>query len=225
MRVATYNVHDCIGRDGQFSPQRTANILLELRAEVVAVQEVTLDRAGVLLEHFQVTTGLCAIDGTVLDRGAGRYGNLLLLRHGTTAWRLHDLSVGAYEPRAALEVRLDVEGQPITVFATHLGLARRERRVQIARLAKMIADIQVPTVLLGDLNVWCGTRELRPLLERGYQHLRVRSFPTRWLPLVPLDRIFAGPRALIRRCWRHDTPLSRVASDHFPIVAEIQTTR
>ena len=31
LRVATYNIHDCIGRDGKYSPERIADVILEMR--------------------------------------------------------------------------------------------------------------------------------------------------------------------------------------------------
>ena len=48
-RVATYNVHDCIGRDGVYSPSRIVEVLRSLEADVVALQEITLDPAGEVL--------------------------------------------------------------------------------------------------------------------------------------------------------------------------------
>jgi endonuclease/exonuclease/phosphatase family metal-dependent hydrolase len=41
---------------------------------------------------------------------------------------------------------------------------------------------------------------------------------------VPLDRIWVNPIKLVRRIFTHTTPVSRVASDHFPVVAEIDTS-
>lgn len=67
--IATYNTCGCIGRDGRYSPERIAQVILELRADVVALQEVTLDHAGDLIGYLERTTGMWAVDGTVFDRG------------------------------------------------------------------------------------------------------------------------------------------------------------
>ena len=39
IRVATYNIHCGIGRDGRFSERRVLDVLRELDADVVAMQE------------------------------------------------------------------------------------------------------------------------------------------------------------------------------------------
>ena len=44
------------------------------------------------------------------------------------------------------------------------------------------------------------------------------SFPTR-MPVLSLDRILGWPNGLVHSVEAHDTPLSRVASDHLPLKA------
>lgn len=103
LRVATYNTHDCIGRDGKYSPERIADVILEIRADVVALQEITLDHAGDLVNHLEKTTGMLTVDGTIFAGGVGRYGNVLLSRYGIREQRLHDLSFSGCEPRGVIE--------------------------------------------------------------------------------------------------------------------------
>ncbi|HAO24637.1 MAG TPA: endonuclease, partial [Methylophaga sp.] len=40
LTIATYNIHACIGSDGQFDPARIAAVLQELDADIIALQEV-----------------------------------------------------------------------------------------------------------------------------------------------------------------------------------------
>lgn len=40
LRIASYNVHRAIGTDRRFSPQRILDVLREIDADVVALQEV-----------------------------------------------------------------------------------------------------------------------------------------------------------------------------------------
>ena len=37
--VASYNIHKCVGTDGRFDPARVAEVIAQLDADVVAVQE------------------------------------------------------------------------------------------------------------------------------------------------------------------------------------------
>ena len=52
LRVATYNVHACVGIDGRYDPDRVAAVVSELDADIVAVQEFTYP-ATVALETRQ----------------------------------------------------------------------------------------------------------------------------------------------------------------------------
>jgi endonuclease/exonuclease/phosphatase family metal-dependent hydrolase len=63
VRAATYNVHDCVGRDSRFDPQRIVDVLIELDVDLIALQEVTLDHAGVLIECLETATAMRAIEG------------------------------------------------------------------------------------------------------------------------------------------------------------------
>lgn len=222
MRVATYNVHDCLGIDKKYDPDRVARVLAELDADLIAIQEITLDESGELLDRFQQATGLVAIQGSLLQRGIGRYGNLLLSGHSVLSTHLHDISVTGREPRGVIEVQLDLKQRPLRVFATHLGLQRRERSIQVSRLAGVVANTGDPALILGDFNSWGRPGALRALVAAGFQHRYVRSFPTRPVPVAGLDRILVRPPLSIRTCRRHTSRLARMASDHFPIIAELE---
>ena len=52
LRVATYNVHACVGTDGRHDPDRVASVIGELDADIVALQEFTYP-ASVALETRQ----------------------------------------------------------------------------------------------------------------------------------------------------------------------------
>lgn len=221
LRIATYNVHDCIGRDRRFDPGRIAAVVREMEADLVALQEVTLDHAGQLAARLAHDTGMEPIDGTVFPRGVGRYGNVILTRLPVLQSRLHDLSVAQREPRGALDLVVGTEAGELRVCATHLGLRRAERRWQLTRLAELLGSGDQATALVGDFNVWQRPRELAPLAALGFMHRRVYSFPTWPYPMFALDRIFTRNPVGISRCHRHTSPTARVASDHFPVVAEL----
>ena len=106
LRVATYNTHVCIGRDGKFSPARIADVILEMRVDVVALQEITLDHAGDLVARLEKTTGMFTLDGTIFGRDVGRYGNVLLSRYAIREQMLHDLSYPECEPRGVIDTVL-----------------------------------------------------------------------------------------------------------------------
>ena len=225
MRVATYNVHDCVGRDGVYDPARIAAVVADLEADVVALQEVTLDHAGDVLATLERHTAMRAIDGTLFERGVGRYGNVLLSRLPVIEQRLHDFSRTGREPRGVVDMRIAVGGHACRVLATHLGLNWQERRGQIARLATLVGDSKGPAVLLGDFNVWLGDGAFGPLRRAGLRTKLVRSYPTWFVPLLALDRILVREPTKFIRHWRHSETPAALASDHFPLVADLQLHR
>src|SRR5207237_8460789 len=112
------------------------------------------------------------------------------------------------------------DGRPLRVVAPHLGLRPAERRDQVTRLLKLFTDQKFErAVLVGDLNEWfLWGRPLRRL-HRYFQRTPCPpTFPSS-MPFLSLDRVWTHPRSLLTRLTVHRTPLSRLASDHLPLVA------
>jgi endonuclease/exonuclease/phosphatase family metal-dependent hydrolase len=226
LTVASYNVHRCIGRDGQHEPGRVAKVIEELAADVVALQEVDFGyhvRQGIdQLRYFADATGLQSVWGPVLYAARGQYGNALLTRYEVLEVRTIDLSVPRSQRRGALDVDLQVHGQRVRIIAAHLGLGLRERQIQVQRLLAAIdGPADAPLVLLGDFNEWRPpSQPLRHLHRRFGRTPAVRSFPSA-LPLFALDRVWVQPRHALVTVEVHNTRRARLASDHLPIRAVI----
>jgi len=224
MRLATYNIHACIGADGRFDPGRTVGVLRQMNADVVALQEVDNHPLGEveLLDYLSRETGLAAFAGPTLQRDTRHYGNALLTRLPTLTLKQIDLSLPRREPRGAIHALLDWNGQNLQVVATHLGLRPGERRQQVRRLLALYnSGPAALSVLLGDLNEWLlWGRPLRWLRRHFSATPQPRTYPARF-PLFALDRIWVHPRSAMRRLAVHDSPLARIASDHLPLMAEL----
>jgi endonuclease/exonuclease/phosphatase family metal-dependent hydrolase len=224
IRIASYNIHGGLGCDGHVVPKRIARVIAELRPDVVALQEVESRATGFdMLNYLSNETGMEGIAGPTLFKATGDYGNGILIRHRAIEVRRLDISIDRHEPRGALDVELDCGGWPLRILATHLGLFPDERRQQTQILLRALEDQRpVATVLMGDLNEWwLWGRPLRWLHAHFQQTPSPSTFPSRF-PFLALDRIWIKPRRLLRRVAVHRTPLSRIASDHLPVVAEIE---
>lgn len=228
LRVATWNVHACVGMDGRSDVERVAAVIRELDADIVGVQELD-DRENHPAEQhlgaLAALTGLRPISSPTLWGTHGGYGNALLSKRRPYRVRNVDLSVLSFEPRRALDADVLLErDRHLRVVVTHLGLKAMERFEQVERLLALLDkhDDTRPLLLLGDLNEWRGRVGIVKKLERRFgPGTAVKSWPSPF-PFMALDRIFVSRPSRIVRQWVHDTPSVRKASDHLPVVADVE---
>jgi endonuclease/exonuclease/phosphatase family metal-dependent hydrolase len=225
LTVATWNIHGAIGADGRYAPARIVDVLREVDADIVALQEVASEQAHEnFLRDLERETGFHVAAGLLRQRHGDDFGNALLSRYPVQSVEHLDLTVDHYEPRGAIDVCIDVGiALPLRVIATHLGLRPGERREQVRRIISAFErDSPHPTLLMGDLNEWfLWGRPLRWL----HAHFRnippaPPTFPAR-RPVFALDRIWVSPSGGVTRLARHSSSLARAASDHLPLVADI----
>lgn len=225
VRLASYNVHRAIGRDRRCEPQRILDVLREIGADVIALQEVEAHDTGAdMLEWLGKSLGLHAIPGPTLLRHDGQYGNGLLTRWPIRARDLVDLSVKRFEPRGAIAADLEFEdGKHLRVVATHLGLFPHERREQVEQLLKLFTWMpEERAVLMGDLNEWfLWGRPLRRLHRYFERTPALRTFPAH-RPVFALDRLWTHPGSILQGLQVHASALAREASDHLPLVATLE---
>lgn len=240
LRVATYNVRGCRGFDGQRSEKRIAEVIAALEVDVIGLQELDLNRprsAGIdqaarIAEHL----GWRHAFHPALRISDEQYGDAILSPHPIRLRQARELpSVTTRlcpESRAAIWGEFETAAGPLHVINTHLGLGWRERLMQAELLAgeQWVGAIPAgePLVLLGDFNSLPGSRPFK-VLTRGLRDIRtllapsprLATYPTR-LPFLALDHIFVNDRIRVNSATVVRTVDSRIASDHFPLVADIQ---
>jgi endonuclease/exonuclease/phosphatase family metal-dependent hydrolase len=116
---------------------------------------------------------------------------------------------------------------------THFGLGRQERWAQAQLLTsdEWTSASDIPIVLLGDFNSLRWSRSFR-LLGRKLRNVRtlipdakrIGTFPTKW-PVIALDHVFVNAALQPTSVSAHRTPLARLASDHYPLVVDLELTR
>lgn len=224
MRIATYNIHRCIGADGRQLPARVAAVIGEIGAVAVGLQEVESSGAGSRqLDELAERCRMEPIPGPTILRADGEfYGNALLTALPVREIRRVDLTVPGREPRGLLQASLDGPGGDLVVLVTHLGLKRWERRKQVRTVIQVLDDTGgVPLALLGDFNETDWPFRRRTGLRAWFGHTpRPRTFPAR-LPFLCLDRVWVRPRTGLKVLTVHRSANARVASDHLPVVGEI----
>lgn len=225
-RVATYNVHSCIGTDRRFAPERVADAIKEMDADVLALQELGWHHRGRRnfdqFAFLEEATGYHVIQGPTKFHARAHYGNAILTRAPAQTYRVVDLSWPFHIPRGCILAEITLQGRPLTIVNVHLGLSPWDRRRQVRVLKNEMAHHPGAAVLMGDLNTWKPNAQLLASLHALFPTVtRVKTFHAR-APRAALDRIFLSPElGLIHaEAWR--TPASAQASDHLPLIADIE---
>lgn len=163
-----------------------------------------------------------------------QYGDAILTRFpiGLTRAGMLPRPSRLVEPRGALWIEIESEGVRWQVINTHFGLGRDERRSQARAVAEWIdaALLRPPVIFCGDLNSR-GASIVHTLLGAGLTNVQraggraqQKTFATRF-PWVCLDYIYVSLGVTVQAAEVITTPLARVASDHFPLVAEISISK
>jgi endonuclease/exonuclease/phosphatase family metal-dependent hydrolase len=219
LRIASYNVHGCVGWDGRDDAARIAEVVTELGCDTIGLQEV--HQLGVLERKLNMEV----IAGKPHMWHDRHVGNALLTRRKVLEVRHHEFGWPGREPRTALDIDLDVAGETVRVIVTHLGLRPAERRFQVRELLTIVKQTPMHErlIVLGDINEWLPlSRPVRWLNELFGHSSRERTFPSRW-PLFALDRVWVRPRHALLALGAHRSALAALASDHLPIKAIIAT--
>jgi endonuclease/exonuclease/phosphatase family metal-dependent hydrolase len=225
-RVATYNVHSCVGVDAKFAPDRIAEVVRGLDVDLIGLQEVGWHHRGEIgLDQFDYlarATGFQAFPGPTKHSERAHYGNALLTRLPIREIRAIDLSLPHREPRGAIDADIEVGSQTVRVIVAHLGLDPWERNNQITRILSLIHHTpDRPTVFMGDLNEWRGRSPRIRRLQLCFEDCAApRSFHVR-MPTLRLDRIFVSKGLILSKYDVVRNQLTRRASDHLPVRATI----
>ena len=236
LRVATYNIHACVGVDRRCDPARVAAVLRGIGADIVCLQEVganpTIGRHADQWEYLGEATGCRVILGSGIREHRRRFLNAILTRLPVLRARSIDLTIPGHEPRGAIDAELEAGERVLRVVATHFGLHAGERRLQANRLVAALGEPPAANreaadavLLMGDLNEWRGRSGVIDMLDRRLGPSPApRTFPS-WLPVLPLDRIYTDGPAVLGDVSVCRTPLARLASDHLPLVGDLFWSR
>jgi endonuclease/exonuclease/phosphatase family metal-dependent hydrolase len=236
LRVATYNIHKCIGIDRKYSPGRIAEVLSELNADVIALQEVICHSNGHKNQHqakfIADELGMNYCLGENRKHMGGDYGNVTLTKYPIITHHNHDISVKKYEPRGCLCAEVSMgEDPPLHFVNLHMGTSFFERRQQVLKiLSEHVLNERRKIgrrIVAGDFNEWTKGLTTRLFTSRFMAvdpkiHLGTsRTFPG-IMPLLHLDHIYFDDAFKLKRARLHKSKLSLVASDHLPIAAEFE---
>jgi endonuclease/exonuclease/phosphatase family metal-dependent hydrolase len=225
--LASLNTHGGRGADGRTYDLEAA--CRQFKADIIVLQEVWRPHSGpdqvadiaAALGTELLRTNL--VDDTSLrsfgiadEPGRGQWGLATLTTVPVTAYEVVDLGriAGDATPRAAQLITMELPGRgPLRIANTHLTY-RLLSPVQLLRLVRRLDADDIPTVIVGDLNMPA------PLtgLAVGYAPaVSGRTFPAH-RPLLQLDHILASRQ--VARCGGEVLPPA--GSDHLPVRARLR---
>jgi endonuclease/exonuclease/phosphatase family metal-dependent hydrolase len=218
--------------DRRVVPSRIVEVLREIDADVIALQEVIgAGPAGAgHAEEIGAGLGMGWVMTCVRTLRQHQFGNVVLSRLPIVHHSQYDLSWRTCEPRACQRADLDLgSGQVLHVYNVHLGTAVLERRYQAGRLASFVHDRRVtgPKIILGDFNEWMrglATKTLSSLFESIdiASHLKRRRTYPGLFPVVHLDHIYYEGRVEVVSVEMPRTRKALMASDHLPLIANLK---
>lgn len=246
--VASYNMRKAIGTDRRRRPDRVLEVLRQIDADVVALQEADKRMGGrgsavpheLIDEHGlykpvplrvrhrraleRLPGGMAAEKLLRLNtRNLGWHGNALLVKEHVGILDVAALDLPMLEPRGAVMAELLVHDCPVRVIGMHLDLSGLWRRRQMRTIMEAVArrPHKMPTILMGDTNEWRDAGACLKDLNGSYRLAPTGpSFHSR-RPIAALDRIIVDHRLGIEAAGVHASPEARTASDHLPIWARV----
>lgn len=217
--------------DRRVRPERIAEVLGAINADVIALQEVIgpgPDGPG-HVEGIGAALGMGWVMAPARELRHHQFGNAVLSRFPIRDHAQHDLTWKSSEPRNSQRVEIDLGPGKVRIYNVHLGTALLERRYQAAKLATWVHDrrVHAPKIVLGDFNEWARGLAADILGERLrsvdlFPHVKRRRTYPGFFPFLHLDHIYYLGNVEIRKIDLPRTRLAKMASDHLPLVAEIR---
>lgn len=237
VKVMSYNIHHAEGVDGVLDLERIAMVIEDEDADIIGLQEVDnhwsdrsdfQDQAKWLAERL----GMFYVYGANLDRdplneGEPRrqYGTAILSKYPILHSENHPLTkIGNTEQRGLLEAAINVKGNHLHFYNTHLALTTAEREIQMKEIIAIAGESKGPKVIMGDLNAVPESIEMEPM----FAHYRdvftektdAYTYPAE-NPSKRIDYIFTSADV---KTVETDV-LHTLASDHLPLTAELVLER
>ena len=217
LRVLSYNLHSL--RDDR---RALAQVVRDIAPDVAILQEAPRrfrwrQKSASLARDFELVVG---------GGGLPSLGNLILTNLRVRPYGGFDirypLTPGRHM-RGAAFVRCRVGRSAFVVAGSHLSTDATERPGQAAVLKSHLAELTEPVIFGGDLNENSGGAAWRTLADGLVDTAGADERHT--YPCAAarerLDVVFVDPRVTVVSYEVVDTPDARLASDHFPVVVEL----
>jgi endonuclease/exonuclease/phosphatase family metal-dependent hydrolase len=221
LRVATFNIHAGVGRDGVRDLNRTASALAE--TDLAALQEVR--------------NPLFGAHGPQISEVADKLGLAWLFVPAEKHWWRNDYGTGLVTRvpltdcvriplptpsrqrfRAAFLANFPFRGRTVHLLAVHIDkdMEQNTHDNQLHTIANLFLSLQEPAILMGDLNEFGSHPELARLIATPGVHNALAGIARPTVKSNPIDWIFTRGFRTVHAEWR-----ANPASDHPVACAEL----
>ncbi len=244
-KVMTYNIHHGQGTDGKLDLARIAGIIDSADCDIVGLQEVDnnfgrrsqfVDQAKWLAEKLEMHYAYAPAIDNQIDEKPRQYGNAILSRYPIINRKVHKLPAPTgYEPRVCLEAKVKIDERGYTFMVTHLDHKSNEvRNRQVAEILKVVPSPLKRTVLIGDFNCQPPDAARDPKTTEPVARILEKFEDTFVLSKASYQESLDGEGRIDYIFVSGDlsgsvlsnvvigNDITAVASDHFPLVAEIR---
>ncbi|PKO98071.1 MAG: endonuclease [Bacteroidetes bacterium HGW-Bacteroidetes-8] len=237
--VITYNIHHCNppAQKGVIDTDAIADVIKESGADIALLQEVDVKMTRSLGEDQAMI--LSQKSGLnfyyffkAIDFSGGDYGVAILSRFPLSEFNSYNLDNHIQSEQRVLATALAelAGGVKILLATTHLDLVKGNRVKQIAEIDSILSNSLYPLILGGDFNATPESEEMLLMSQRFIPSTQSLSptFPN-LNPDRVIDYIFirnsTGVKRTILNFSGHKVLTGVDASDHLPVVADIEITR
>ena len=234
LRVMTYNIHEGVSVDNRLDLERIAATIRQGNPDILVLQEVDQGCAmtGYVDEAKWLALNLDMYCFYAPTTDQMWQGDVILTKYPIADWNF-TLLPSPDEVDVLVKVILNVNGQSLTVFGVHFTVTSPENReIQIDRTLEVIEETSGIVILAGDFNIDAYTTDLtdqasldaiKAKLEDSFELCPSGSLFgnctfSSWDPYERIDYVFVSTGINV---VQHRT-ISSQASDHLPVLAEIQ---
>ena len=210
LRLMSYNIHNGIGMDRITDYTRISDVINNVKPDVVAIQEAdsvtTRSKGADVMLELGKQTGMHHYFSRAIDFAGGSYGIGLL--------------PGTEEARTMLVA----EFKDYVVICAHLSLTEADRMTSADILGEEAAKWNKPVFLAGDWNMKPDSKPMEKIKKHftPLNNMELLTFPAdkpdRCIDYISVDNRHKKSTAL----KTFEVIDERMASDHRPIVADIE---
>lgn len=240
IRVMSYNIHHGASGGDVLDLDRIAREIESSGAQIVGLQEVDRhwsarsgyqDQAAWLAERLNMHYAYAAnldLDPEPGHTDRRQYGTAVLSKYPILSSDNHLLTNIQYaekptEQRGLLETVINVEGNHISFYNTHLDHRRSEQRqLQVKEIMGITSGTDRPSLLVGDLNAIPASTEMHQLMSRFTDVFAALGQDQDYtMPVENPDRRIDYIVGHGEIQPRFAEVIKTTASDHLPIIADL----